>query len=351
MQVEKLNEANGEIRLSVNANAEEMTRAFNEGVEAFVTQFQLEGLEGATAREKIEKSMGDEQAVQAIYSATINFLVPFALEESGIIPLSTYGIESEEAPEEGKPFTFQMTVLPKPEFELSSYDVVEVTVPAPFTVTEADIDEQIGMLAREFAAAKAGKPTTDESLEVPEVTDEWVAQNLQPMALSTVEELKDRFRETSAAELASRHEQMKLAAVMDEYLKRFEGSVSEVMIQAMVQELYETFLAELARDGMTLEAFTAQQGMSEEDVRASLASQAENQLIQGFILDSVFRHENLKVELADLMTAVHKMAPGREDETVDAMQNTGRGFLLKEAAARMKAVDWIMENSVFNEAE
>lgn len=49
-----------------------------------------------------------------------------------------------------------MTVLLKPEFELSSYKPVRVEIEPKPEVNEADIDEQISMLVRQFSAAQQG---------------------------------------------------------------------------------------------------------------------------------------------------------------------------------------------------
>ena len=267
------------------------------------------------------------------------------------MPVSTYGIESDETPEPDKMFSFDMTVLVKPEFELSSYKPVKVEIEPKPEVNEADIDEQISMLVRQFSAAQQGVQPDDDSLQVPEVTDEWVADNMSPMGIATVAELRDRFRATSEEELENRYAQAKMAAAMDEYAKRFEGEISEKMIEVMTQELYETFLAQLSQEGITLDAFFAQQHLTEEEVRANLATQAKMQLLQGFILDAIFRHEALKLEPGDMIAAMRNIAPGREEEAFEAMQKSGRSTLLKEGASRMKAAGWIMANAEFVVAE
>lgn len=349
MQVEQIADNGEEVRLCVKATADEMTHAFTDGLDAFVIQYQLSRFEGETPAEKIAAAMGEEDAQAAMYSAVINFLVPFALEEFGAAPLSTYAIESDDEPESGKEYTFEMTVLLKPEFELTSYETLEVTIPPAPTVDDEDIEKQVAMLARQVTAMRQGKEPDDASLEMPVLSDEWVVDSLQPLGMdvSTLDELRARFREASTEELAARYEQEKMDRAMDQYTQRFEGTISDKMVDAMTQELYETFLAELARDGMTFEAFAAQQGMTEEEVRASLAQQATNQLLQGFVLDAIFRHEKLELGIGDMMAAIHNIAPGREDETFDVMQKTGRGFLLKEGASRMKAAEWIMNNTTF----
>ncbi len=349
MKIENLKDNGEEVRLRISASAAEMSKAFTDGLDSFVLQYQLENQEGETSHEKIVNALGEEDAQHAIYTAIINYLVPFALEKHGCLPISTYGIESDETPEPDKMFSFDMTVLVKPEFELSTYEPVTVSIEAKPSVNEADIDEQVSMLVRQFTAAKQGVGADDPALKVPEISDEWVAENLKPMNISTVEELRNTFRATSEEELASRYEQAKMAAAMEEYAKRFTGEVSDKMIEVMTQELFETFLSQLASEGIQLEAFYAQQNLTEEEVRKNLSAQAGNQLLQGFILDAIFRHEGLKLEPADMIVAMKNIAPGREEEALEAMQKSGRGPLLKEGAARMKAAGWILTNTNFVE--
>ena len=349
MKVETIAEDGEELRLRVSADAEDVERAFCDGLDAFVVQYGLSEVEGEDSRAKIVAAMGDD-ADEAIYSAVVNYLVPFALSEADLTPLSTYGIESDEAPQPGEAFAFEMTVIPKPDFELSSYEKVLVAIDEAPEVTESDIDEQVAMLVRQVAASGvpgADAPIVEGTPEAPKVTDAWVAEHLAADGLSTVDELRERFRAASREELASRYEQAKMAAAMEQYATRFTGQISQKMIDAMTQELFETFVAQLAAEGTSFADFSAQQGMSEDDVRATLAAQAEAQLTQGFILEAIFRHEQLTLEPSDIAATLRNMAPGNEDATLEALRKTGRTFLLKEAASRMKAASWIMENTDF----
>ena len=52
-----------------------------------------------------------------------------------------------------------------------------------------------------------------------------------------------------------------------------------------------------------------------------------------------------------MIAAMRNIAPGREEETFEAMQKSGRSTLLKEGASRMKAASWIMANTEFVVAE
>lgn len=348
MKVEKIKESNGEVELRIEATPVEIDKAFEDGLDVFVTQFDLASLEGETALEKIQKALSPEEARDAISSAVIGYLIPFALDDQNIIPMTSSEVNAESNPVKGESFTFSMTVLPKPEFELSDYSPVEVTVPALTPVTEDDIERQIAMLAHQFALVKVNPETGEEEMEVPEVTEAWVQENLQGMGVGSLQELRDQFKATSERVKQEQFEQSKMAAVMEAYAARFDGEVSDKMVDSMTNEMFEAFKAQLAEENMTLMDFMLQQKTDEKQIRASLALQAKNQLIQGFILDAVFRHEGLKLELSDIMATVRSMAPGNEEEAFDNLQKMGRLFLLKEGASRMKAAEWVLDNATIN---
>lgn len=57
-------------------------------------------------------------------------LVPYALDQRGITPLAQPKIQPSPGFMRDHAFSFQIDVEPKPHFTLSSYDPVEITVPA-----------------------------------------------------------------------------------------------------------------------------------------------------------------------------------------------------------------------------
>ena len=345
MKVEKVKEENGELELSITASPEEVDKAFTDGLDVFIDQFQLRSLEGETALQKIYNAMSPEEARDAVSSAVISYLIPFALDQENIIPMTSSSVDAESDPVEGKEFTFNVTILPKPEFELTSYDPVEVSVLAPLDVTEQDIDMQMHMLASQFATVKVDPETGEEETIIPEVTDEWVETNLKGMGVTTVEELRKQFRATSEKVKEEQLDSAKANAVMAEWAKRFDGEVSPKMVDAMTTDMLEGFKMELAQQGKTLMDFMLEQKTDEKQIRASLAAQAEAQLINGFVFDAIFRHEGLELEVDDLKHALTAMAPGQEEEVFDQLQNAGRAFLLKEGASRMKAANWAMHSA------
>lgn len=347
MKVEVISKDGEEVRLQAMADSDEMSRAFTDGLDAFILQYNLDSLKGESSYDKIVNTLPQDEADQVIYSSVVNFLVPFAISEYGKAPLATYDIASDEIPVSGKPFTFELTFLEKPHFELSSYEPATVKVGPKPEVQDSDIEEQMLMLARQIAAAQQNLDPNSEKLVIPAVTDAWVKENFGDSNINSVEDLRVRFHETSKEELALRYEQIKMAAAMEAYVSRFTGSVSDKMLSAMTQELFETLVSDLVSEGTNFEEFAKQQGLTEEEVKQSLSAQAESQLIQGFILDAIFTHEQIVLQPTDLLQALKNIAPGKEEETFESMQKSGRAFLLKQSAERMKAVEWIMDNTSF----
>jgi len=350
MEVTKLGSENHFVELRVHAYAGEVHRAFHEGLEAFIETYNLEGLDGDTPEEKIVNAVGEDQAQDVISQAVIGHLIPFALDEAGVIPMATSRIEADSDPQHNEEFEFTVKVLAKPSYELSNYDPVEVSVPARGEVTEADIDQQVAMLAEQYAIVKVNPETGEQEIIPPEITDEWVVANLSKEAnLYTVAELRQQFREASEKVREQDFEQSKTAAVLAEYAKRFEGEITPEMVEAMTTDMFETFKADVQHGGTTMMEYMHEQRTDEKQIRAALAMQAEAQIKQGLVLDAIYRHEKLRIEMKDLRNMIKSMAPDKdEQDTYDLMQKTGRLFLLREGTERMKAADWAVEHATIN---
>lgn len=347
MNVKEVYKHDEEVRLKVEASAEEIDKSFVDGLEFFLVQYDLSSAEGTTPLEKIRNEFGDDTD-KAVYSAIINYLIPFAMGEYGTLPVATFDVDYDTPPVQGSPFTFEMTALIAPSFELTSYERVSVSLEPMPEVKEQDIDEQMAMFARQITAEQQNVDPNSPDLVVPEITEQWVQDNLTQMNITSVEELRDRFRQTSEEELEARYEQAKLAAAMEEYRKRFPVTLPENMVSIMTDELFETFQMEIAQQGMTFDDIATQQGFTEEQVKATLHDEAEIQLMHGFILDSIFKHEQLELTPRDLQQVLRNAAPGREEDYFESMKNSGRVDLLKQSAARMKAASWVVEHTTYN---
>lgn len=92
--------------------------------------------------------MGADAVRTTVTEDLVNEVYPQALEENNIVPLQRPDYQYElDLVEDHKPFNFTATVQVKPEYELSSYEPVEVEVPTS-EATDEEIDAQIEELRK-----------------------------------------------------------------------------------------------------------------------------------------------------------------------------------------------------------
>ena len=79
----------------------------------------------------------------------VNGTYPLAIDDCDLYPIAKPEFDETDLVEAGKPYTFSFTVTVKPEIEISSYEPVEIELPAEGT-TDAEIDEQIDALREHY---------------------------------------------------------------------------------------------------------------------------------------------------------------------------------------------------------
>ena len=82
-----------------------------------------------------------------------------------------------------------------------------------------------------------------------------------------------------------------------------------------------------------------------------LMMQARQMLVQGYSLDALFRHENMTIDDADLMAAAAALNPQNPGMVKQMMEDTGRMYVLRESAQRLKANRWLLDHAQVIEAE
>ena len=99
---------------------------------------------------------------------------------------------------------------------------------------------------------------------------------------------------------------------------------------------------------MTYEQFIEQQG-GEQQFNMMMMMQTREMLVQGYALDALFRHEKLVLTDEDIEAACRAMNPQQNPKQVrNQMEQSGRGFALREAAERLKANQWLVDHAVVN---
>lgn len=183
---------------------------------------------------------------------------------------------------------------------------------------------------------------------IPAITDAWVEKNM-PLyrgAAALRGSIKERIEQSRRVEYDNYLRQISAS----ELAKRFEGRIDDAVYEAMQQSMLMNMRNELEQQGITFEQFVQQNG-GEQQFNMFLMMQIRETLVQGFSLDALFRHENMTVTDEDILEACKLMNPQQPEMARAQMEESGRGFALREIAERMKANKWLLEHAEVTIAE
>ncbi|MDR2956607.1 MAG: hypothetical protein LBU61_00290 [Coriobacteriales bacterium] len=249
----------------------------------------------------------------------------------------------------GEAVSFTASVILNPRFELTSYDPVTVNI-LPITVSDVEIDEQMLMLADSFATYQEdadGNPDPATKV-IPAITDTWVSENIPNTA--TVPELREMLYQNALKFKQMEQEEYIAYAASSELAKRLEGDIPAEILELTKNDLLSALKRNLDVQERSLEEFINSQG-GPEVFSTQTTNQAYEVLRQGFALDALARHLDMQVTAEDVQDAFARMAPGHEDLAYMDFFQTGRMYVMEEAALRIKVNLWLVEHAIINQLE
>ena len=156
--------------------------------------------------------------------------------------------------------------------------------------------------------------------------------------------MRDDIRRGLNRQLSGEYENYKRNMAAGELAKRFQGSIADEVYESMSRNLMNNMRAEVEQQNMTWDQFVEQQG-GEQQFNMMMMMQTRQMLVQGYALDALFRHEGLVVSDEDVQEACAAMNPQNPQGVRRQMEESGRGFALREAAERIKANKWLLEHA------
>ena len=151
----------GKLLLDCVASEEDVSKAFYTASVEFASQMGLRPQKDITVEQACREQLGITDLDSMVQGRALELIAPMALDKKDIIPLFPPTPMGTTEFKRGKKFSFTMTVTPKPNYELSSYDPVEFTYPA-FKPDLSGVDDQIAKIAEQYA----GYGTATEQHEV-----------------------------------------------------------------------------------------------------------------------------------------------------------------------------------------
>ncbi|HIT44492.1 MAG TPA: trigger factor [Candidatus Aphodovivens excrementavium] len=420
----------GKVLVSAIASTAEVTKAFNSAHLAFAQQMGLRPERGKTVAQVAEESMGIRDLDSVVSTQAAEALMPFAVDKTGIIPAFPPVIDPKSSLKRGQTFQFEVTITPKPDYKLSSYEPVSITL-QPLQIDTSEVDAQLAQMADTYAEYVAddphpiGKgdsckikmsvqrengedipalategrtyvagmgympdgfeenvlgmdvgetktfefdaPDIDENgkevtshliatvtiLEAqkrvqPEINDEWV-QKYMPF-YKNADDLRKSIEDGVTKKQRQEYENGRRQAVAAAAAKRFEGSIADEVYEAVSQNMMNNLRTQVAAQGMKFDEFVEQQG-GQQQFNMMMMLQIREMLVQGYTLDAVFRHEGLTITDEDLNEACAELGQGDPKTVRRQLEESGRGFVLREAAERLRANKWLVEHADIKEPE
>lgn len=157
MKVKQKRLDDGRIELNITATAKEVDKAFEIAEKSLARSLELQPSSDKTVRQAIQEKLKVNDIDSIVASQAVDALVPFAIEESGITPQIMPESKTTDNIKRGRPFTLHTTVVPKPQYELTSYDPVEVTV-KKFKFEDSGIEEKIKKYVAQYPLFEAAEP-------------------------------------------------------------------------------------------------------------------------------------------------------------------------------------------------
>ncbi len=424
MRVKVKNNEDGTLRMSITATAQEVSEAFDKAESAIASRFGLKADPTRTASEALAEHLEVGNVDSILQSQALNMLVPYALDQKNIIPLTQPKVSPTPAFVRGNAYSFQIDVTPKPIFTLSSYDPVEITVPA-YKCEEIDVDAEIlanTSMYTEFETAdphpvnpgdhclialevtqdgerlnglstnsrvystgrgympesfdkqiigmdvgetksftfegegydKDGNKTMREydctvtvkeiQKEVkPKLTDEWV-KRVMP-TYNSVEELRKEIRTSYETQMLHQYDLQVMSIAQTALAERLVEEVPDEAYDATAQSIEATLRNQLSQQGQSIEQFIEEQG-GEQNYKIGIMMQARQTLRCDYALDALFEHERLSITDEDIDSACADLNPMNPMAVRREMETSGRGFALREVAARYAASRYLVDNAI-----
>ena len=219
-------------------------------------------------------------------------------------------------------------------FTLSSYDPVYVVAEEVKIPEEAVRDQALRWL--EYAVCKNG--------EKPKLTDQWVAAHTDDF--KSVDELLIFIRYNMYRDNREVQELADQNVVCQELATRLVEDLPEDLVEDSIYAANMRLEEMVSRNGMTLEQFCQQRGITEDQMYADVRERTIQSLREDSALEAYAQHEGLKLEAEDFYAII----PG--DDIQDKARKRkqieldGRLAQMEDYALKTKALKQVMENAM-----
>ena len=158
-------------KLTIELDASEVDDRINKQYKDFAYRYNFPGFrKGKAPRAIVDSTLGAQAVIATVTDDILSKVTPLAMDENNLVPISQVQFEeSEDLVEQGKPFSYCITVETRPEFELTDYKPISVLLPsneATDDEVQAQIDEMLNYYYDFEDASAATKIKEDSFIEM-----------------------------------------------------------------------------------------------------------------------------------------------------------------------------------------
>lgn len=152
MKVKQIKADDESVVLEATATSEEVNKVLHGAKVAFAQSMGMKPpAPGADIDAAAEEQMGIKDLDSIVGPSAIDALVPLAIDKKNLDPAYPPKAKAKSPIKRDADFTFEIEVALKPSYELTSYDPVEITVPA-YAFDERAVDAQLAEMAKRYTA-------------------------------------------------------------------------------------------------------------------------------------------------------------------------------------------------------
>lgn len=180
-------------KVTVTIDEKTITERIKKQYKKVASQYTIPGFrKGKAPRPVIDSALGKDYVRAVVTDDVVNESYPIVIDEAGIYPVGKPDFAEEDMAlvEDGKPYTFDFEVDTKPTPELSSYDPIEIEMPADHA-TDEQIDEEVDALLehyKEYIDAPANtKVKADKQVELKIAATDDNGESIESLASESMQ--------------------------------------------------------------------------------------------------------------------------------------------------------------------
>lgn len=182
----------------------------------------------------------------------------------------------------------------------------------------------------------------------PELTDEWVKENLN---FDTLADLRNEISISMKAQKDQIMPRIKENACKVALVERVTDDIPENMAEEAESELLQDFFTQLQQQNITFDTYLASRGIDSDQFKQDVKRQAEDEAKEQLALDAWARKKGIEVTEDEVRKEFERAGVKDPAKMLEEWRRSGRLYLIREGIVRRKAMDDIMETANVTEVD